>query len=370
MMRKVAYTIFIVLSFGLLFSVYLLVTSNTEIEKVEISENYLNDIFPNKLLLEDQTEYSTDKEFFAFHVVDNLSMRNSEIWLIDRFGENLTNIAKGDEYRYFTTPKFSPDSERIAYARVYPFELWVYDIESSINTKIYDEKDYEEDKSNVFNPKMYFGGKINLQWDDNHSILFENYKAIPPEIVRIDINSLEFKTHQTINESKATSATKLKHFSQRDSVWGNEQLGGCAEETIHSAGCAVSAIAMVVDYFDKDTNPSSYNSFAIENFEQGYIDGCYVRWNIVQNYNEKMVLKGVYFNEFNTHRLDYELSLGNPVIIGFNSVPYTNIPHWVVVVDKTENDYVIYDPWDHEFIPRNLNYYGGSFDHMIVYTSL
>ena len=74
----------------------------------------------------------------------------------------------------------------------------------------------------------------------------------------------------------------------------------------------------------------------------------------------------------NFTRLDYELSLGHQIVLGFDVVSFTNIPHWVLVVRKNDDgSYLIRDPWDFDKNDdKTLDYYGGRYDHMVVYEKL
>ncbi len=344
-------------------------SSNASAEKF-LTFGELSSYFPNEYIYTNQIQRSYDNQYYVLLIANYLSMRDSKIIYIDKFGKDIRTIATGDEYRYFSSPSISPNSQNIAYIRVYPFELWVYNIQTQENSLIYAEKDHEKTKDNVLNPTLGFGGKTTLSWKDNETIEFENTKPLIPEIISIDINSKYIERVKEMEFKKSEVIPEMTHYSQRDSEWENEKLGSCDDLTIHSGGCTISTIAMIIDFYGGDTTPKRYNDFATSNFEQGYVDGCLARWNIVPNYNRNIVLKGAYFNEFNPKRIDLELELGNPVILGFDSVSFSNIPHWVVVTAKNGNNYTIYDPWDKSFVSRNLDYYGGRYDHMIVYTSL
>jgi hypothetical protein len=76
---------------------------------------------------------------------------------------------------------------------------------------------------------------------------------------------------------------------------------------------------------------------------------------------------GAYSYEKDTNKLDYELSRGNPVIIGFDKVPETGIPHWVVATKKVSGKYLIEDPWTLSGEQKSLDDFGGKYDHLIVY---
>ena len=67
-------------------------------------------------------------------------------------------------------------------------------------------------------------------------------------------------------------------YKQCDSKWANEKLGTCSQ-TICSAGCAMSSVAMILKTKGTNKDPSSLNSWLKNN--GGYASGCNIVWSSV-----------------------------------------------------------------------------------------
>ena len=64
-------------------------------------------------------------------------------------------------------------------------------------------------------------------------------------------------------------------YKQCDSTWGSNQLGTCSD-TICSAGCAMSSVAMMLTTKGTSKNPGQLNSWLKSN--GGYSSGCLINW--------------------------------------------------------------------------------------------
>ena len=86
-----------------------------------------------------------------------------------------------------------------------------------------------------------------------------------------------FLKDQTIIDTMGLNATSngWKMYKQCDSAWANEKLGTCSQ-TICSAGCAMSSVAMILATKGASKNPSSLNSWL--NGHGGYSGGCNINW--------------------------------------------------------------------------------------------
>jgi hypothetical protein len=317
---------------------------------------------PDLVLFDNLTRNSPDNKKVVFVTAKDYGMKEATIWVIDRDGRNIKKIIKTNNYSYFTNPIWSPDGKKLAYLRIYPFEIYTDDLNGN-KEKIYSEFDHKDD--NLLNTSQGYGGEAYFVWNSDNQIEFENNKEIPAGKYAINVATKEVKRIGTF-ESKL-SYKNVPWFSQRSTIWGSDQLGTCDKTTIYTAGCAVTAAAMILKYYGVELTPRELNTMLINNNDQGYVNGCDIRWNIVQNYTENVIFKGAYYNDYNLDRLNYELDTGHPVILGFNKVPFTNIPHWVVAVKREGKKYLINDPWLTSFEYKSLDDFGGRFDHMMVY---
>ncbi len=324
------------------------------------------------------TARSPNNHYYAIVSFENYSLYKSELKVVDRFGENKYTIARSDNYSYYTNPIWSPDGKKLAYVMIYPFQIWVSNPDGTDNKQLYAEVDPSKDSDwkvkNLFNPSITKSTKVDISWADSKTLLFKNNYEFPTVTYSIDINTSTIsKVTTQVGELKNSPASiSVQPLSQRDDKWKDIKLGGCDEDSIGSAGCAITAISMVLNYFGETTTPDKLNDFLNSNSEQGYFDGCAVRWSAATSFSDKIALKGVYFNEFNLDRLKFELQQGNPVIVGWNSVAFTPIQHWALVTkfDPTQKEdleqFITNDPWTGEEKP--LSYFGNNFDHMVVYT--
>lgn len=321
------------------------------------------------ILFENMNRVSPDSNYVSYVTADNLGMDNSKIWIARNDGSDKKQIAKSLELRFVTSPVFSPDSKKLAYLRIYPFEIMIYDIQTGTQKSV---KLSNNDLKTYLNPSLGYGGETYLAWKSENEIGFENTNETPTARYMIDIDRHLIKK----DLSYVVSATEkpgeyptVPHFSQRDPEWDYKQLGACKEESIHSAGCAVTSVAMLFKFYGVDVDPDTLNKMLSSNNAMGYVDECNIKWYIAPNFEKetRIRLKGAYFNEKTFDRLDYELDRGNPVIIGFNYVPFTRQQHWVVVTHRIGNTYYINDPWSLEGEVKTLEDFGGAFDHLIVY---
>jgi hypothetical protein len=67
-------------------------------------------------------------------------------------------------------------------------------------------------------------------------------------------------------------------YKQCDSKWSGNQLGTCSD-TICSAGCAMSSVAMILATKGAGKDPGSLNSWLKSN--GGYSSGCLINWGSV-----------------------------------------------------------------------------------------
>ncbi|MFS8131456.1 MAG: C39 family peptidase [Candidatus Dojkabacteria bacterium] len=352
---------------GLVVIALLVIDSTNSEKKVENNPIFIAQpkdlLTPKDILFDNLNTISGDQRHLAFVTAEDFGMKADKIWLTNSDGSSPTIVAKADDLKYVSNPIFSPDSKTLAYLRIYPFQIWVYNVETGLGKKVEpDDKRLEK----FLNPSLGYGGETYFKWVGNNNIEFENNLTSPAERYSIDINTRDIrKTGSSVVVDAGITDVPL--MSQRDETWGNDQLGACTDETIHTAGCAVSAMSMLLKSYGFDTDPQKLNNFLRENNNQGYVDDCNIKWYIIPNYFKGIRLVGAFFNEKTFTRLDKELARGNPVIIGFNKVPFTSLQHWVVVTKKVGDTYYINDPWSLDGKQETLDDFGGTFDHLIVF---
>jgi Tol biopolymer transport system component len=163
-------------------------------------------------------------------------------------------------------------------------------------------------------------------------------------------------------------------FSQRDPLW-KDNLVGQSGSTISQIGCAMTSCAMVLKYFEVNTNPAILNDWLSSNTNNGYATSGAIYWAKPAEYsNEKMQFVssgGSLTDNDNWAVLESELIQEYPVIVQVDFNPSTSAldEHWVVVIGKQGDEYLINDPWDlsgdpDDVSPNNLlsDFYDQTYD--------
>ncbi len=129
-------------------------------------------------------------------------------------------------------------------------------------------------------------------------------------------------------------------ISQLDSNWAGAVLGTSSTETVGSAGCAITATAMVLAYYSVRTDPGSLNSWLTAN--GGYADDDLLIWDQVdQASGGRVAFSGWLGPDLTT--ITAELDAGRPVIA---EVTLNRRQHFVVLTGYTgSSGYTINDPW-------------------------
>merc|ERR1711974_362372 len=141
--------------------------------------------------------------------------------------------------------------------------------------------------------------------------------------------TLLFLTFITI--SLASSCPAWKMYKQCDSEWGDAQLGTSSSQTICTAGCAMSCVAMAIASYQEKinnalTNPGNLNDWLINN--NGYASSDLIIWSAVDG------LGKVHFKEevgsLSSSSIANFVSKCYPVIVNVRSGT-----HWVLITGTT-----------------------------------
>ena len=136
-------------------------------------------------------------------------------------------------------------------------------------------------------------------------------------------------------------------YSQKDARWAFEKLGTSAS-TIGGYGCLLTCAAMNCLYFGKLTNPHMLNQAMVR--VNGYANGnLWKWWSLPLVYPDLEVRDWVNCEKVPAplERIDNALAAGNPVIVMVDYRPGGTIQmHFVLIVGKSGDDYVINDPID------------------------
>ena len=155
-------------------------------------------------------------------------------------------------------------------------------------------------------------------------------------------------------------------FSQRDSRWASDKLG-TSSVTIGGYGCLITAASMVCKFYGKDTDPKRMNQALLG--VNGYVNGNLLSYNAITDIYPDIVVDWEQFIANPTSaQIDAVLERGMPVIIQVDYNPATSAldQHWVVVIGRDSNGFLIADPIDGQVV--NLSRYANKAFKMVVYT--
>jgi hypothetical protein len=161
-----------------------------------------------------------------------------------------------------------------------------------------------------------------------------------------------FATAPRGGESFAMPALRTTHYRQRDPRWSEETIGGFGERMAR-VGCTVCSLAMALDYYDVKKTPKELNDFLKAN--DGYNPRGWLRWSSVDKVSGGSVTME-YVGRPVFLVIDRALRNQQPVLakVYIKGV----IPHWVLIVGKDQQEYLMRDPLSEEGSVGHLSKYG------------
>jgi peptidoglycan hydrolase CwlO-like protein len=169
----------------------------------------------------------------------------------------------------------------------------------------------------------------------------------------------------TLKKPKSGLASTSWYFNQRDSRWGDQSIG-YSNTLMKSYGCAVTAMAMVLNYHGVDINPGTLAKQPIFSHDLIVWPKSWKGVNLVSSTGHGNIDWSV---------IDAELKNKNPVIVFVKSTKRGG-GHYVVIHDEDKDgNYVVHDPYwgANIFLSSTRAFvgalYGGSttIDQMIIY---
>ena len=162
-------------------------------------------------------------------------------------------------------------------------------------------------------------------------------------------------------QGNLSSEIQVPWFGQLDKAWGAENLGDSRTINIADNGCALTSTAMVLRFFDVNTDPKKLNKWLLihNGYDEGWDDesGNYLGkvrmiWEVVASGHTEVSS----FRRYDFTALPADLYLirgyldgGIPVIA--EVLRPGGIPHFVVLTGYKGDDFLIRDPLD-----RNVQY--------------
>ena len=182
-----------------------------------------------------------------------------------------------------------------------------------------------------------------------------NYQALIAKIesqmkqLLIDVDSLSDEQKGELNDilknadkPKYGLASTSWYYSQTDSRWKNEKLGG-SRYTIGDSGCAITSIAMVFTYYDEKVDPEDLADVSFFT-SKGYID-----WGSADDEFDMKLIKKTNHSSGNIDWDDLEDYIDHDqlVIVYIRAGSIYGPGHYVVVhgYDKKHDDFVVHDPY-------------------------
>jgi hypothetical protein len=140
--------------------------------------------------------------------------------------------------------------------------------------------------------------------------------------------------------ASADSSMTIAVMGQQDGAWSGAPLGTSPIDTIGSAGCAITAVTMMLRYYGMDTDPGAFNSWLAGN--AGYVFDDLLLWDAVTSYSGgRVVFSGWLGPDLGV--IQGELDSGRPVVA---EVALGGNQHFVLITGyTTEGGLQINDPW-------------------------
>ncbi len=142
---------------------------------------------------------------------------------------------------------------------------------------------------------------------------------------------------------------KTSNLYQNDPQWKDTKLGNQASETIGSWGCLLTSITMMLNAAGYNETPATANEKLKQGggFDSAMLIPCMVPY----------VFPNVSLRAFEpcegraapTAQMDAALAAGKPIIVCVDWNPKEEgvQTHWVLLKEKKDNDYLIYDPYQY-----------------------
>ena len=144
---------------------------------------------------------------------------------------------------------------------------------------------------------------------------------------------------------------KLVYYAQNDPKWKSEMVGfGTGEkETIGDIGCALTSVAMVLSGHGYTETPRTLN----EKLKKiGGFAGSGIRWWDVNKLYPQVRVKSVIKcadTPAPLEQIDAALAAGQPAVVAVDATAAPGyLSHFVVVIGRKGDDYLMLDPWPYQ----------------------
>jgi len=151
--------------------------------------------------------------------------------------------------------------------------------------------------------------------------------------------------------ASAETTIDVAPMNQQNGAWAGTRLGTSPTETIGSAGCAITAVAMMLQFYDINPDPGVFNAWLTAN--GGYAFDDMLIWNAVTAYSGGRVTFSGWLGP-DLGVIEAELDAARPVIA---EVQLNGNQHFVLLTGYTlSGGLVINDPWFGDVVSFNARY--------------
>jgi hypothetical protein len=151
--------------------------------------------------------------------------------------------------------------------------------------------------------------------------------------------------------ASADGSMTIAVMSQQDGAWAGAPLGSSPTETIGSAGCAITAVTMMLRYYGMNTDPGAFNAWL--NANGGYAYDDQLIWDAVTRYSGGRVGFSGWIGP-DLGIIEGELDAGRPVVA---EVSLGGNQHFILLTGYTVDGGIeINDPWFNDAVRFNDRY--------------
>ncbi len=142
------------------------------------------------------------------------------------------------------------------------------------------------------------------------------------------------------------------HYAQRDPRWANEPIGGSGKP-LAAVGCTICCVSMALTEEGIHTTPAQLNRHlkAVD----GYTAKGWVHWPAIESATGGRARAEILWKPTNRD-IEQALADGNPVIV--KVAPPPMVQHWVLLVGREGQEYLMRDPLDASRSVRPLSSLG------------
>lgn len=167
---------------------------------------------------------------------------------------------------------------------------------------------------------------------------FRGFGALRPALIAGTAALATLVSNQV--SAAADSSTSVQVLNQQDPTWAGAPLGTSPAETIGSAGCAVTAVTMMLRYYHFNLDPAAFNGWLSAN--GGYVFDDVLVWDAVTTYSGGRVGFSAWLGA-DLGAIEAELDAGRPVVA---EVRLNGNQHFVLLTGYSADEGLqMNDPW-------------------------